>query len=252
MMPWELEADLSSARQETWLLSFIDILALLLTLFVLLLAHQDSRPKQAAQLAVGTSASFDFSLFSLTPTADTPSLAAVDPGGFAVPGEGLLPLPVDKGSDRSGSSNEVAPEATAPEATAPEATAPEATAPEATAPEAIAPEAVAPDQAPAPADPASDDLLETFKDTELGEQVEVTVRPGVVSLEISDSILFTPASAALSTDGLRCWIGSRRSCARYRTASLWKDTQTVSPFARRATPRTGSCLRRARRWSRAS
>lgn len=39
LMPWEMDSDLSAARHDTWLLSFIDILALLLTLFVLLLAH---------------------------------------------------------------------------------------------------------------------------------------------------------------------------------------------------------------------
>jgi chemotaxis protein MotB len=49
--------------------------------------------------------------------------------------------------------------------------------------------------------PRSDALLETFKRSELGGRVEVNVRPGAVSLEISDSILFRPASAAFSGDG---------------------------------------------------
>jgi chemotaxis protein MotB len=49
---------------------------------------------------------------------------------------------------------------------------------------------------------AADELLETFRHSALGERVEVTARPGAVSLEISDNILFTPASAALSVDGM--------------------------------------------------
>jgi chemotaxis protein MotB len=49
---------------------------------------------------------------------------------------------------------------------------------------------------------AGEDLLAVLKNSELGRQVEVTARPGKVNLEISDSILFTPASAALSATGL--------------------------------------------------
>jgi chemotaxis protein MotB len=49
---------------------------------------------------------------------------------------------------------------------------------------------------------AADELLETLRRSALGEGVEVTAGAGAVSLEISDSILFTPASAALSADGL--------------------------------------------------
>jgi len=50
---WELDEGVTAARQETWLLSFIDILALLLTLLVLLLAYQDQDRRLEQELAAG-------------------------------------------------------------------------------------------------------------------------------------------------------------------------------------------------------
>jgi flagellar motor protein MotB len=49
---------------------------------------------------------------------------------------------------------------------------------------------------------AAEELVATFRNSQLGEEVEVTAHPGAVNLEISDSILFAPASAALSAPGL--------------------------------------------------
>jgi chemotaxis protein MotB len=45
-LPWEREQAQNSIEQDTWLLSFIDVLTLLLTLFVLLLAYQKSASDQ--------------------------------------------------------------------------------------------------------------------------------------------------------------------------------------------------------------
>jgi chemotaxis protein MotB len=49
---------------------------------------------------------------------------------------------------------------------------------------------------------AADQLLATLNQTVLGDRLEITVHRGTVSLDISDSILFGPASAALSAEGL--------------------------------------------------
>ena len=45
-------------------------------------------------------------------------------------------------------------------------------------------------------------LLEVFETGELRDRVEVAIHPGEVNLEISDSILFDRASAALTNEGL--------------------------------------------------
>jgi chemotaxis protein MotB len=45
-------------------------------------------------------------------------------------------------------------------------------------------------------------LLEAFNSSALRARVEVSVHPGSVNLEISDNILFAPASAALTVSGL--------------------------------------------------
>ncbi len=115
LMPWELDTDLSAARQDTWLLSFIDILALLLTLFVLLLAHEHSRPVHDAQPVHAPAAPFDLSRLLQRPAAATALLTGEQAGGFAMPGDGLLPLTVD------GSRDEAAAQAPAPTAGEPPA-----------------------------------------------------------------------------------------------------------------------------------
>jgi flagellar motor protein MotB len=286
MMPWEMEGDLSSpGRQESWLLSFIDILAILLTLFVLLLAHQD---RQAAQPGSGNGEPLDVSLFTLAPTVDTPLLAGVASSGFAVPGPAPLPLPADTAGYSTERADELAAQATAPnqpateqparrpaavdhavseqeateevvsedvvaeqdaaehvarehvvtdeviaeasdteqvanndqlameEGTAEQSAMEQAVTEQVAMPEVVADRAVVDQSAihqaakelvvtePAVtvAEPGADELLESIQDSELAERVEVTVRPGIVNLEIRDNILFTPASAALSTDGL--------------------------------------------------
>lgn len=90
-MPWELDDEHSHARQETWLLSFIDILALLLTLFVLLLAFQH-RDAPEADVAAPLPAAVSPLLFTLA-SADSPDpLQTSAPDGYAMPGNGLVPL----------------------------------------------------------------------------------------------------------------------------------------------------------------
>jgi hypothetical protein len=81
-LPWETDSELSPAHQETWLLSFIDILALLLTLFVLLLAYQDrgpAKPGSAINAVEGSSLNIDFSLQTLNGVNAAP-VALLPPG----------------------------------------------------------------------------------------------------------------------------------------------------------------------------
>jgi len=89
-LPWETESETGLARQETWLLSFIDILALLLTLFVLLLALQDrGQPGAGDEVADPPPASPVF--FSLLPLSGGPDLQH-EASGYAMPGAGLVPM----------------------------------------------------------------------------------------------------------------------------------------------------------------
>lgn len=238
LLPWEMDADTASARQETWLLSFIDILALLLTLFVLLLAYQDRAPSPVKldpaiahiDLSWGT-------LNAATITEIAPS-TATSTDGFAMPGISLVPLaPAGPAVGRAAadpSVSEPAPVSAAPPAVADETAvaadtlaaarvsgsiprpdkaaaggtkaltddeAPSLTAAADTDFDQPLPSPQPLEQAPAPLS-AADRLLETLRQSVLGERVEITARPGAVSLEINDNILFTPASAALSDQGL--------------------------------------------------
>ena len=209
-VPWDVGGGSSEARHDTWLLSFIDILALLLTLFVLLLAFQDSEkePKGTAPHTTGElSPDFDVSfdvLSLLFQQRGSLSAELAASSGFTMPGEGLLPIEFK--------------EAPAAPITTPlvEATVTESL----ETPESV--ETIQDDELltrgeetsldvpvetmsgvneilPVPDSPV-DALLEVFEHSKLSDRVEVVVHPGEVNLEISDSILFSRGSAAL-TDG---------------------------------------------------
>jgi chemotaxis protein MotB len=220
LLPWETEADTTSARQETWLLSFIDILALLLTLFVLLLAYQDREPPSVTADTAAAYLDWPLSLAAVGPVL---SPDAADANGFAMPGDGLLPLNVDREADQPATADralaEPAPAAAEPPVADHAATvvamrdaSEEGSAGEGDAAlAAVVADTTASPPVQPPSQPlepesvsrrAADELLETFRRSALGERVEVTARAGAVSLEISDNILFTPASAALSVDGM--------------------------------------------------
>jgi chemotaxis protein MotB len=235
---WELDGGITAARQETWLLSFIDILALLLTLLVLLLAYQDQDRRVEQELATAATKNATGPAFSLqtlllatnTQVLVPPALDAAQ--GYAMPGEGLLPQAAETAGVASVTVAEgpaASPEHEAPPAPA-ETAPPEATvdASAETPHEAIPasfepvdrvaesdPAAVsAPlEIAAAPAVPASsaiasspaaaplDRVMEALYSSQLQDRIEVVVGNSDVSLEISDSILFAPASAALSETG---------------------------------------------------
>ncbi len=228
-LPWEGGTDDSLEKQETWLLSFIDILALLLTLFVLLLAYQDYKPESGAadvELPVPQSAQFDLSLFTFYP-------GETLHGDFSHAGAGLLPLAAEEGYPVGGEFESRSPEpvvATEPvskesltdelpeelSATAKSVAGNQATNPlepevledsgqiEAGPPTVFAAEEPVEEfpEIEGPLLPTPAEIIHhAFSQTPLQNHVELLNRAGAVSIEISDNILFGLASAALSPEG---------------------------------------------------
>ena len=226
-LPWEGGTDDSLAKQETWLLSFIDILALLLTLFVLLLAYQDYKPESGGadvESPLPQAAQFDLSLFTFYP-------GETLHGDFGHAGTGLLPLAAEEGYPVGGETESRSAEAVATEPVSKEP--PTEEPPEkvsATAksvadnqdadslkPEALedsaqidsGPTVVAAEEPVEEFPEIEGPLLPTpaeiihhaFSQTPLQQHVELLNRAGAVSIEISDNILFGLASAALSPEG---------------------------------------------------
>ncbi len=214
-MPWEEGSGSSTAMHDSWLLSFIDILALLLTLFVLLLAYQDSEMKLAdAEIPMVREAApnFDISLGALGFMFRQQLLIPADlpvSEGYAMPGEGLLPediITVNQADTES-----VVPVAQGPAEITEEPVVPvtDAAIGEGELTQVENETLDVPEQAvsvtsKAPQFPenAVEVLLEVFEASELHDRVEVAVHPGEINLEISDSILFARASAALTDEGV--------------------------------------------------
>lgn len=213
--PWKVGDEPSSSRHDTWLLSFIDILALLLTLFVLLLAFQDREMKSADTEIPATrepSPDFDYALdawgllfrqqaliladFTVSEefapddqgmlSADTGTVRA-EPGESGEQAESVKQLPEESRavsvSDKAISEDELI---QAQEEIV----------------EVSSLAVPATNEATGSPDNAVQVLLEVIESGELRDRVEVVVHPGEVNLEISDSILFDRASAALTNEGL--------------------------------------------------
>jgi chemotaxis protein MotB len=213
-LPWEEGSESSPTRHDTWLLSFIDILALLLTLFVLLLAYQDSEMKLAdaqkntvRELSPDSVISLDvWSLLFGQQALTVTDLSTSE--GFVMAGESLLP--VDMGTVHPAAERAVPVAQPAKEAQVSLVSDEVVGAVEED--ELIQAEEETLDvlaqagsaTSGAPHSPTNDveALLEVFVTGELRDRVEVAVHPGEVNLEISDSILFDRASAALTNEGL--------------------------------------------------
>ncbi len=227
-LPWEADIGSSRARQDTWLLSFIDILALLLTLFVLLLAYQDSERKPALPTLApqqSSAAEFNFKLDALGRIFRPPlpvSADALGSEGYAMPGPGLLPVDVQEARSDQATAAATMPVDPVPEPVVEALPLQQPVEPVAVETPSVQDASIAgavpvpngepapvdtreviPDEAVLPGKPdAAQALLEVFEASRLRDQVEVAVHPGEVTLAISDRILFDRGSAVLTQEGL--------------------------------------------------
>ena len=218
-LPWEQALEQGSADQDTWLLSFIDVLTLLLTLFVLLLAHQH-------QLIGAGRDAVDERIEAEANAATVTILSETNPIG-TVPAE----LPAQSSAELSAElSAESGPELAA--VSLGHSASMSVQPPASVAKQAVAADAASPDTtrsldylalpgslyldvgadalrqvaeaklAPARPDPLQE-LLADLTESGLADRIEVSLQPGGLDLEISDSILFAPASADLTGGGER-------------------------------------------------
>jgi chemotaxis protein MotB len=221
--PWESGDDDGLVKQDGWLLSFIDILALLLTLFVLLLAYRDQGAGTLQENPAPPPRVADMSLWLTLGQGDVlqPGFANTGPGlvpldleaGYAMPG--ATQSAVESGSVQQAKTSQQEEQPVAPAAVAPETARAElAESPPEIPPSVDESEVVAlmaesvPEVASGlPEQPVEDAevvrVTQAFVASPLHDQVELLSRPGAVSIEIRDNILFAPASAALSPDGLQ-------------------------------------------------
>lgn len=234
-LPWEQElTHNNSLDQDTWLLSFVDVLTLLLTLFVLLLAYQHSVSNQDGGAGVMIPARLVQAVTQIiTPDLPPPKTTdQVQPLPDS-PVQGLdqvlqrspIKLHADLQPEPSASIVITKPEQLltidSPIIDAPggasmflEQTAAvtasveshyllrlDSLAPQADGAELIAPSTTSPMAPKAdPQDPVQK-LLDELQRSSLQGRIEVNVRPDAVNLEIRDNILFTPASADLTVTG---------------------------------------------------
>jgi chemotaxis protein MotB len=216
----DLDAEGASVitRNDAWLVSFIDILILLLTLFVLLLTYQqDSAPGGAVghlssdamtdadeplQLVVDlttllTAPDRLADIFNLEEesAANRLALAHQHPPAEPLTSVEVLPAEPVRTLATTDATTQVA--AASTDSRADGADQPATASQEAAPPEASEKTT---DTGTAKADPIQV-FLQTFSDHKLRDRVEVSVHSAGVNLEISESILFPPASADLTPGG---------------------------------------------------
>jgi len=219
----DLETGSSATQQDAWLVSFIDILILLLTLFVLLLSHQEDgkgpgeKVSQGAtdQLIATVAASGPFRLalempvllsapdtvaeiFNIEEELLGASIAGADnpePVETNPPQADLSSKPALRASPTAEDTAIIIEPLTIADASSDKDTATEE-------PDIqLQPVAETDDTAPGTTGPMKA-FLDTVNNSELHDRVELSVHGGGVNLEISDSILFTPANAALTPSGM--------------------------------------------------
>lgn len=212
-----------ATRQDSWLVSFIDILILLLTLFVLLLTYQEDATGPADRASQGaadpvvqtvtTTEPFKtaleppfllsvpdsiaelfnvedgLNLLSLAGTNSTEAVNSNQPAetlefepGIPVspamenPVKSIEPLATTDADSVDGAATEMQEEHSQPAA--------ETNGTTLTTPDPM------------------EEFLDAFSNSELRDRVEINIHGAGVSLEISDNILFPPASAALTPSGI--------------------------------------------------
>jgi len=219
------ESDTGSgvSQHDAWLVSFIDILILLLALFVLLLTHQQDGTGPMEKTSQGTAvplietvtASEPFRLalelpallsapdtlaeiFNIEDERSPPSLtgtSSTEPMDTEAPAEALASEPERPASQATDDTVQSIEPLTTADAGSRDATAPELHELQSQ------PAAESHDTRLTNPDPM-EVFLDSLNNSELRDRVEVSVQGGGVNLEISDSILFTPANAALTASGM--------------------------------------------------
>ncbi len=177
--PWDIEAAPSVVESDTWLLSFIDILTLLLALFVLLLAQEHLSNKTA-----------DFAL-PTEPNYATPEPEPLPVMSTTLPSRPFSAILLPKLPQIVTPLSHLRMPDTARKDKAAEIILPPETVEAAPEPQAIE-----------PSRPRVNKLLETLRNSELADRIDIQTRTDSVRLDIADSILFAPARTRLTAGGM--------------------------------------------------
>lgn len=225
-LPWEPDASRAGNDQEVWLISFVDVLTLLLTLFVLLLAYQrDDVTAIAARPQPVTVPVAYAALINVQATAPAPVQHSAVPVAIkSEAGREVVPADSDAVSSEpaviaaaaptvfpSLGTREVAPSSTPGQhpllwldetvwVPARPLESPVAARATNDAQTTVA-TAAKPETPPGVEETPVQRLLAELDRSALAGRVEVSLLPDAVNLEISDNILFAPASAALTGGG---------------------------------------------------
>lgn len=222
-LPWESDV-MPSAEPEAWLISFVDVLILLLTLFVLLLAYQHSQadrggdapvPAERGQqpaagavdarteehLAPAEEAGLDAGVSGAGQERALPDPAPSLTDGDAVSAFGATPFVwFDGGHSPADAAHGAWPDDWLARF------APGLPGLPFSAAGAHAKDAASADAAPHADTPVADaavrEVLAALADGGFEDRAEIRVQPGAVRLDVSDRILFAPASADLTAEGL--------------------------------------------------
>ncbi|MEO6697568.1 MAG: OmpA family protein [Gammaproteobacteria bacterium] len=193
-----------TSDDEIWMISYMDIMTLLLTLFVLLFAYTKLRPEPV------TNNQHDrITTHSLSPPAapSPPFFTSLPASGHTWPRLGVVGVSVAQRVDTVHEVNTPSPSMSAPQVVYKTSLEDPIQVENAqddiqkqTRPSTLADAALAV-QPPDAAASVREDFLKTIHASPLGERIEVTTQQDSINLEISDNILFEPGSAALKPLG---------------------------------------------------
>ncbi|VAW80964.1 Flagellar motor rotation protein MotB [hydrothermal vent metagenome] len=173
--PWELEAAPSVVDGDTWLLSFIDILTLLLALFVLLLAQEHQSNKAGDSEPTTEPARVNIAPETL-PIAPPPDLFSV----IRLPALPQIVTPLNRLRIPLATRSKKVVEP----------------------PQPLIAEITPELQENITAHSRMNDLLESLRSSALADRIDIQTRTDSVRLDIADSILFAPARTRLTDSGL--------------------------------------------------
>ena len=207
LFPWELEAAPSVMENDTWLLSFIDVLTLLLALFVLLLAQEHQRNRTPGYEIPYDEPAQVVSEYRVAPPTPTPiPVPALQPfATIQLPSLPQIVTPLSQlraplpGRERT--SAEKTDEASKPDPEV-QTEAPESMPTEQQGLVTLTVEQKQPETPQTTVSPA-DQLMERLHASGLAERIDVQTLSNSLRLDIADSILFAPARTSLTADGVK-------------------------------------------------